>query len=131
MKPEEARRFQHSTQFGTYLLYPYAEGKELVYKDTVPVEGSICHHIRVTLDSGYRMDYFIDIRTYLELRVDNLDLRSGATNSIVYSNYVHEGGMPIARKVESYEEGELVSTLTMEDARVNTGVIPWMFEMPK
>lgn len=131
MDEEEARRFKHSAQFGNYLLFPYAEGKELVYMDTVPVEGSICHQIRVTLDSGFQLDYFIDIRSYREVKVANTDLASGSTNSIVYSDYILEGGMPIARKVESYEDDEWVSTLTLDRAKVNSGVIPWMFSMPR
>ncbi len=131
MNQSEARRFIHSAHFGSYLLFPFAEGKELVYLDTVPVEGNICHQIRVTLKSGYQLDYFIDIRSYMEIKVENTDLRNGSKNSIVYSDYVREGGMPIARKVESYENGEWKSTLTLDEAKVNSGVISWMFNMPR
>lgn len=128
---DEARRFVHSARFGNYLLYPFAEGKDLLYLDTVPVEGSICHQIRVTLDSGFQLDYFIDIRSHMEIKVTSTDLISGSSNSILYSDYIREGGMPIARTVESYEEGKWVSTLTLLEAKVNPGVIPWMFKMPR
>lgn len=131
MSEDEARRFIHSAQFGNYLLFPYAEGKELVYLDTVPVEGNICHQIRVTLENGFQLDYFIDIQSYMEVKVENTDLLSGSKNSIIYSDYIRESGMPIARKVESYENGEWVSTLTLEEAKVNSGVISWMFNMPR
>lgn len=129
MATEEARRFIHSAHFGNHLLYPYAVGKMIEYIDTVPVEGAICHQIRVTLDTGYQVDYFIDIRTYLEIKVLNTDLRNETTNSVVYNDYIREFGMPIAKQVESFENGKWVSSLTLDEIQVNAGVMPWMFKM--
>lgn len=129
MAADEARRFMHSAHFGNHLLYPFAAGKKIEYIDTVPTEGSICHQIRVTLDSEYQVDYFIDIRTYLEIRVVNTDLRNQTTNSVVYKDYIREFGMPIAKQVESYENSEWVSSLKLAEVKVNAGVIPWMFKM--
>jgi hypothetical protein len=111
------------------LLYPFALGKRIEYMDTVPVEGRICHQIRVTLPTDYQTDYFIDIRSYHEVKVVNTDLRSGAISSILNKDFTTEAGIPIARQVDSYENGEWVSTLTVDDVKVNSGVIPWMFEM--
>ncbi|PXA05421.1 hypothetical protein DDZ13_00710 [Coraliomargarita sinensis] len=134
-KPEsmtdvEARRFIHSARFGNYLLYPFAEGKRIRFVDTVPVEGAICHQIRVELDTGYQVDYFIDIRSYLEVKVVNKDLLTDAQNSVIYKDYIREFGMPIAKRVESLEEGKWVSSLTLNDVKVNSGVMPWMFHKP-
>lgn len=131
MTGAEARRFIHSARFGNHLLHPYAEGKRIRLIDTVPVAGSICHHIRVELDTGYQVDYFIDIRSYLERKVVNTDLRTGFTNSIIYKDYAREFGMPVARKVESSEKGEWVSTLLIDEVKVNSGIMPWMFHFPE
>lgn len=127
----EARRFIHSARFGNYLLYPYAEGKRIRLIDTVPVEGAICHQLRVELDTGYQVDYFIDIRSYLEIKVVNTDLRNDTTNSIFYKDYVLDFSRPIARKVENWEEGEWVSTMLVDQVKFNSGVMPWMFRMPE
>ncbi|MDQ8194370.1 hypothetical protein QEH59_08030 [Coraliomargarita sp. SDUM461004] len=129
MAAAEARRFKHSAIFGSYLLYPYAEGKTIEYIDTVPTDATISHQIRVTLDSGYQVDYFIDIRSYLEVKSIKTDLQSGAVSEAIFRDYVREEGMPIARQVESYEDGEWVSSLMLEEVKVNAGVIPWMFKM--
>jgi len=131
MTETEARRFIHSARFGNYLLYPFAEGKRIRLIDTVPVEGAICHQIRVELDTGYQVDYYIDIRSYLEVKVVNTDLRSGSVNSVIYKDYIREFGMPIAKKVESFEGGEWVSSLVLDEVKVNSGVMPWMFHMPE
>lgn len=130
MDEEAARRFIHSAHFGNHLLYPYAKGKTVSYIDTVPVEGTICHQIRVTLDTDFQVDYFIDIRTYLEIKVANLDLRSQRSSSVIYTDYIREFGMPIAKKVSSYENDKWVSDLTLEEVKVNSGIMPWMFKMP-
>ena len=130
MSELRGRRFQHSACFGSYLLYPFAEGKKIEYIDTVPTDGNICHQIRVTLASGYQVDYFIDIRSYLEIKSINTDLRDGEVNSVLYRDYTREFGMPIARQVESYEAGEWISTLIIEEVKVNSGVFQWMFKMP-
>jgi len=129
MAEAEARRFKHSAHFGNHLLYPFAEGKRIDYIDTVPTEGNICHQIRVTLDTGYQIDYYIDIRSYLEIKVVNIDLRNGSSNSVIYKDYIREFGMPIAKTVESFEDGEWVSSLTLDEVKVNAGIIPWMFKM--
>ncbi|MFO8026336.1 MAG: hypothetical protein R6U56_01560 [Opitutales bacterium] len=130
MTETEARRFVHSARFGNYLLYPYAEGKRISLVDTVPVEGAICHHIRVELDTGYQVDYFIDIRSYLEIKIVNTDLRGGLTQSLIYKDYIRKFGMPIATKVKTSEDGEWVSTLLIDEVKVNSGIMPWMFDMP-
>lgn len=131
MAEAEARRFIHSARFGNYLLYPFAEGKRISLVDTVPVEGAICHQIRVELDTGYQVDYYIDIRNYLEVKVENTDSRSGFVNTIIYKDYIREFGIPIAKKVESRENGKWVSSLVLEEVKVNSGIMPWMFHMPE
>jgi len=125
-----ARRFIHSAHFGNYLLYPYEQGKTVSYVDTVPVEGSICHQIRVILDTSYQVDYFIDIRTYLEIKVVNTDLSDQSVNSSIFTDYIREFDMPIAKNMHSYENGEFVSELNLDEVKVNSGIMPWMFNMP-
>ena len=49
--------------------------------------------------------------------------------SVVYKDYIHESGMSIAKQIENFENGEWVSTLTLDDFKVNSGLMPWMFEM--
>lgn len=131
MEAEEARRFIHSAQFGTHLLHPYARGKTIRFIDTVPVEGAICHHFRVTLEAGYQIDHYIDIRSFLEVKTVNTDLRNGNTHTIIYRDYSQVDEFPVATKVDSYENGEWVSAMRLEELRTNTGVMPWMFDLPE
>ncbi|MEN8663119.1 MAG: hypothetical protein ABF330_11585 [Lentimonas sp.] len=126
-----ARRFIHNSHFGNHLLYPYKLGKTVSYVDTIPVEGNICHLVRVVLDTDYQIDYFIDIRSYLEVKVEHTDLRNKSVNTTVYTDYIRELGMPIAKNVISRENGEFVSEIQLDEVTINSGIMPWMFRMPK
>jgi hypothetical protein len=97
----------------------------------VPVDGAICHQIRVTLESGFQVDYFVDIRTYLECKTIMTDLRTGKVSETLAEDYIRESGIPIARKVVSSENGVWISTFKLDKITVNSGVMPWMFKMPK
>jgi len=131
MEPVPARRFIQRAQFASELLYPYALGKQIEYLDTVPVDGAICHQLRVTLESGDQLDYFVDIRSHLESKIIRTDRRTGEVSETWLLDYVRESGIPIARKVVSSENGVWVSTLELDKVTVNSGVMPWMFKMPR
>ena len=130
MAPDEARRFINSAQFGSHLLYPFREGKTIELMDTVAVDGAICHQLQVRLQNGYQIDYYIDIRSYRERKVVSADLRTGSVNTFEYGDYTVVSGMPIARRVESFESGEWVSLLELSEIKINSGVMPWMFSRP-
>ena len=130
MDPEETRRFIHSSMFGNHLLFPYAKGKRIEYMETIPVEETVCHKVRVHLDTGYQVDYYINVSDYHELRVDNLDLHTDRVNTIQYSDYTVVSGMPMALRVENSEDDKLLSALELEEFTVNIGIMPWMFRMP-
>lgn len=131
MEPEKARRFINSSSFGNRLLFPYEEGKVIEYIDTVPVDGQVCHHMRVTTENGYQVEYYLDLRSYVEVKTVSHDLTTGSVSEVVYEDYEFISGMPVAHTVRSYEDGELVSTLKIDASQVNTGIMPWMFNMPK
>lgn len=131
MDAVNARAFIHGAHFKNYLLYPRALGKQIEYLDTIPVDGEICHQVRVTLDSGYQVDYFIEVESFLELKVVTTDLRTEKVTTVVYEDYIRKLGMPVAQKIVSSENGVWVSTLELEEVKVNSGVMPWMFKMPK
>lgn len=130
MGTAQARHFIHRAHFGTYLLDPYASGKQIEYLNTVPMNETICHQIRVRLDTDYQVDYFLDVYTYLAIKVVYTDLRSGAVNSVMYSDYMRKIGIPIAQKVVNHEDGTWVSTLHIDAIKVNAGMMAWMFKIP-
>ena len=130
MEPEEARPFIHGSMFVNHLMYPDEPGKEVKYIDTVPIEGTLCHNIQVTMDTDYIVNYYIDIHSLLEFKVVNKDLKNGDVDEIYYSDYTCKDGIFIAKKIANYHNGEWESDLIIDSIQVNSGVIPFMFKMP-
>ena len=128
MEADRMRRFIFDAQFGSHLLYPNAPGKQIEYIDTVPANGSVCHLLQVTLETGYRVEYFINVHTFLVIKEAITDLHSEKMYTRVYSDYSRESGLPIARKITTYENGKWVSTLKIDVLKINTGMMPWMFD---
>ena len=131
MGVQETRRFAQSSCFGSHLLYPFQEGKTIRYIDTAPLDGQICHQVQVTTAAGYKIDYYIDIRTFLEAKMVSVDTTTGFVSTLVYSDYSREVGLPIPLTVKSYENSEWVSTFTIDEIKLNPGLMPWMFHLPK
>jgi hypothetical protein len=65
----------------------------------------------------------------LDAKVVIADLENDNTRCMIYKNYIRVHGMPIAKRVDSIENGEWVSTLVLDEIGVNRGVMPWMFKM--
>lgn len=128
MEADRMRRFVFDAQFGSHLLYPNAPGKQIKYIDTVPANGSVCHLLQVTLETGYRVEYFINVHTFLIIKEAITDLHTDKMYTRVYSDYSRESGFPIARKTTTYENGKWVSTLKVDMLKINTGMMPWMFD---
>jgi hypothetical protein len=130
MTGQEARRFIHNAGFDTYLLYPLAPGKKIEFVETVPARGKLCHQVRVTLDTGYSIDYFIDIHDFRVLSSLSTDRQTGEVVENVYEDFAEPFGVPMARKVTSYENGEVTSVVEVDRFTANVGAMPWMFSKP-
>jgi outer membrane lipoprotein-sorting protein len=131
MSPEEARRFIHSAIFGNYLIYPFHEGKTIDYLGTVRESGTVCHHIRVSLQNEYRVDYYIDIRNYLDTKVVNFDEKSGHATTLICEDFRSINGFPIAFKVTSIQENGETSMLELDQVDFNIGLTDWIFKRPR
>ena len=130
LTPEESREFMLSAKFGGHLLYPYEDGKVIQLFDTEPVEGQICHHLRVILDDEFQQDYYLDVRTYLEVKTVTKDLKSGKITSSTYHDYVRVDGIPVPQRVVSFEADKIICTVKLAEIKSNAGVTSWMFQMP-
>ena len=131
MDEVQQARFLLDAAFASHLLYAKDPKKEINLIDTVPLDGRICHQIEVMFSSGYRLTYFIDTRTLHEYKVVIEDKNTGRLTEAFFDDYVKVGGMPMAREVTNFEEGEPVSILRIERIESNVGLMPWIFEMPE
>ena len=124
------RLIEQSAQFGNYLLYPFSSKKTMKYLGTERKAGSACHWIRVELDTGFIIDYFVDAKTYKEVQVVLKDLLSPDNQSLIqYSNYKIVNDFSVAHKIRTEKFGEWASTLTINSVNTNVGSLHWMFDL--
>lgn len=116
---------------GSQLLFPYAKGKRITYVDTVPVKGRICHQLRIEIEGiPVVLDTFLDVQNFHEfMRVYRTE--EGEDDlEIQFDHYRLISGVPVPYKEMHFEGGRWLSTLTLQDVKLNTGVMPWMFVPP-
>jgi hypothetical protein len=131
LEGEELEAFKLDSAFASHLLYPLAPGKKMEFVDTVPVDGRICHQIRVTFDNGWTLIYFIDIRTFNEFKLLSYSPQDEIPRETIFEDFRPINGIPLAHKVSTRRAGELLHTVYVDRAEANMGVMPWIFEFPK
>jgi hypothetical protein len=126
----EARRFIHSSVFGNYLLYPFRAGKIIEYMGAVTEDSTVCHRIRVTLPNAFTVEYYIDVRSYLDTKIVNIDTKLNNKIVLICEDYKTIDGFPVAHKVISNQDDGTLSTLLLDDIEFNVGLTEWMFKRP-
>ena len=131
MSADEARRFIHSSVFGNYLLYPYRSGKTIEYLGTTREMDTVCHRIRVRLQNNFTVDYYIDVRTYLDVKIVNRDEEFNTTTTLVCKDFKTINGFPVSFKVVSETEEGFQTTLSLDQVDFNIGLTDWIFNRPE
>jgi hypothetical protein len=131
MEGNELVGFKLDSAFASHLLYPLAPGRKMEFIDTVPVDGRVCHEIRITFDSGWVLTYFIDIRSFNEYKLKTLAPGEDTPRETIFEDFRLVSGIPVAHKVTTRRGEQLINTVRIERVEANMGVMPWMFAMPK
>tara|TARA_B100001769_G_scaffold259821_1_gene239926 strand:- start:457 stop:1305 length:849 start_codon:yes stop_codon:yes gene_type:complete len=118
----------HSSVFSSFLLYPFQKGKTIRYFGTKREDGRLCHIIRVALETGFVLDYYIGVQSYREVKVvQNNHLIEGDETTVVFSNFQNINGLQLPFRVISSKKGKLHASLEIDRAIPNVSVYDWMF----
>lgn len=131
LKLADEAQFVSNALFGCHLLYPYAEGKVIRYVDTIPFEGRVCDLLQVELSNGHRFDYYLDLRTHLEVRRISFAPKSGDRLTFDLMDYDASGLIPIPRAVVLQRNEQQVGRFELGRLQFNPGIMPWMFRQPQ
>ena len=120
----------HSSAFSSFLLYPFEKGKTIRYFGTEREDGQLCHIIRVALETGFILDYYIGVQSYSEVKVvqQNHQLQGDET-TIVFSDFQNINGLHLPFRVISSKQGKPYSSLIIDQAIPNIGAFEWMFNL--
>lgn len=132
MPEAEAEAFALNALVGSQLLYPFAVGKQIELIETIPMDGKICHHLRVSFtNKDTVLDYFIALPEYYEVKRVVHNRKAPQTHTTVFADYERIQGIPIAFKQIHRQNDQAPSIWTIEKVRINCGVMPWMFSKPE
>ena len=127
---ERIRELANDAEFSSHLLYPFKKGKTIKYIGTARVDDNLCHVIRVRTDLNFELDYYVDVRKYIEVRVTKRDMSNPLNESrLVYSDYRKVDGLSLAFNLELEKNNEWHSTIQIEEVKSNSGVLNWMFNL--
>jgi len=126
--PHQLRRLSKDARFNSHLLYPFQKGKAYEYLGVLREADRICHLIRVHTKEQFILDYYIDVETFLEVKLLQIDkLGHFEETELYYSDYKLVEGIPIPYRIETYIAGEWDSLFTAESVELNAGIFNWMF----
>lgn len=138
MTPEqEARRViargdEAAAMVGFSLLGPLFEPAEAditrVLVGTERLERILHYHVRVT-KPGSTEDIYIDSRTFRETQMLKRE-DEGAEQVLLFSDFEPAQQLWIPRRVETYRDGVLETTLVIDSVELNPGVFSSIFAYP-
>ena len=124
----QLRRLSKDARFNSHLLYPFQKGKAYEYLGVLREADRICHLIRVHTQEQFVLDYYIDVETFLEVKLLQIDkLGHFEETELYYSDYKLVEGIPFAFRIETYIAGEWDSLFIAESVELNVGIFNWMF----
>tara|TARA_B100001769_G_C21990191_1_gene532195 strand:+ start:31 stop:861 length:831 start_codon:yes stop_codon:yes gene_type:complete len=120
----------HSSAFSSFLLYPFEKGKTIHYYGTEREDGQLCHIIRVALETGFILDYYIGVQSYREVKVvqKNHQLQGDET-VVVLSDFQNINGLNLPFREISSKQGKTYASLIIDQAIPNIGAFEWMFNL--
>ncbi|MGJ8653912.1 MAG: hypothetical protein ACSHX8_11605 [Opitutaceae bacterium] len=93
-------------------------------------EGNDCLKVSLQNTEGDSIDIFVSPLTlYPIVEIKLLD--DGTIKQTRFSDYRDVDGMPLPFRMESSQDGEVVSQIVLRSAALNTGVLSKVFDMPE
>lgn len=88
--------------------------------------------LEVTLSDGFKMRYFVDTKSYVDLKLEYKDEVDGVTHvmSNRFKDYRKIEQLMLPHHVDSYKDGELISTVKLDNIDLNPGIFSPYFDPP-
>ncbi len=126
----EARTLIRQSQFVPALLSYGSRGSDIEFEGAETTAGRTLLKLKVGLGRGSYHYVWLDSNTYLEARAIE-ETPGQPTLETRYAEYAPEQGLPVARAVEHYIDGTLVSRMKISEVQLNLGLVRVPFEPPR
>ena len=133
MGEEELRGIVEEADFYGPLVDYQAKGNTIEYLGHDTVDGDDAHRLKVTLKNGDILYYYLDPETFLEIRVEKVQIVRGAVRETLTEpgSYKLVGGVYFPFSVESgTKQSADRNKVSFEKVEVNVAIDPQEFKMP-
>ena len=112
-------------------LWNYAEKGHTIELETTQ-EDENTYQLKLTTSNGDVQYYFIDRETHLINAIHTSQVMGGSENEIeiLMSGYKNVKGIPVAHKLVTKMNGQVVTTLLIKKVEYNKKIDPSLFEKP-
>jgi len=123
--------FIRDAPMGGHLLYPGQAGKTISLIGKAEVNGRSTYHLRIELPKGQVIQSFLDTETYAEVRQILINNVTGETEITDLFDFRRVGPLRVAFEQLQTIDGERAQRIKISEAKINPGVMTWMFERPE
>lgn len=132
MSEDEVKSMKYNGDMDGMLWNWKEKGYTVTLVGEEDMEGTPCNVIKLVTGTGDTFTFYIDSDTSIMLRLNTKMLVMGIENeSDTYlSNYMMVDGIAVPGKIETKMKGQLVMTMVVEKAELNTDLDDTLFEKP-
>lgn len=121
---EEAR-------FESPLMTQNRDGDDQIRREAdVELNGSLHYVLTWAHDGVLKARYFLDATTYLVSKRELIGKNGETELTTYYANYLEVAGYLFAYKVTNEVDGQVLNTQSIEEVRINPGILSFYFEKP-
>jgi hypothetical protein len=130
MRGAQAQNFIREAPLENVLVNPADTGVQISLGEDVSLAGTPCYQVLASFPDGSRIVHYIEKETFLERRIFEYDAEGKRISELVPGQFEIVGGVAFAMKIVRLQDGEPVSTLTLEDVSLNVGILDSAFSAP-
>jgi outer membrane lipoprotein-sorting protein len=132
MSEDEIKSMKYNSDMDGMLWNWKEKGYTVTLEGEEDMEGTPCYVVKLVTGTGDTFTYYIDSDSWIMLRTNSKILIMGNENeSDTYlSNYTMTDGIAVPGKIETKMKGQVVMTLLVEKAEMNTDLDDALFEKP-
>lgn len=131
--PTELAQFKEQADMDGELFKWEEKGSTVTYEGTEDFEGTEVHLVKVVNADGNEKTYFLDGDSYLTVKMAAKVNMQGAEvlADVFMSNYKEVDDIVMAFYIENQMNGEVMSTITVENVEFDVEIPDSLFEKPK
>ncbi|MGI8782124.1 MAG: outer membrane lipoprotein-sorting protein [Acidobacteriota bacterium] len=133
MPEDQTKSFKEQGEFDGPLVDYKTKGHTVELLGKEEIEGTEAYKLKVTRSGGDVRTYYIDAKTFLELKSAGRQKMQGTDMEMetFFSDYKPVNGVLMAHSMESKVKGQRFMIMTLESVEANVAVDAASFKMPK